>query len=507
MASVEKDGQGYRVRFIDHDGTRKAIRLSGINKSNAGKIARHVQELVVWRKSGLTLDTETAGWLGKAGDEMHAKLSNAGLIEKRVSQTLGEFIADYIESADVAPGTKMNFRTVERNLVDYFGVDKPMRSVTAADAKAFRQWLQDNEEQAENTMRRRCGRARQFFAAAIKSKLIDENPFEGMSVTVNGSTDKERFITEAESQKILKACPDLQWRLIFSLCRYGGLRCPSEVLSLTWENVLWDSSRIIVTSPKTKRYKGHEQRVLPMFPELASVLNEAYEAAFDSREDASAVVSGPVVTRYTSADQNLRTTFEKIVTRAGLKQWPKPFQNLRSTRETELMEIYPSHVVVAWIGHSEKVARKHYLQTTDAHFEKAVQADSAGGEGHRQGHKVPESTKNNVPVKQENPAKHRVLRGRSDCFVDNSYPVGTRNSSENTRETARSEKPGAQAGAIGFDSDLQGQLKLRAIVDLNQALASLKAWQADCETRDGKRIVSDITSDLRAIVERCERMA
>ena len=31
-----------------------------------------------------------------------------------------------------------------------------------------------------------------------------------------------------------------------------------------------------------------------------------------------------------------------------------------------------SHVVVAWIGHSETVARKHYLQTTDAHFEKAV---------------------------------------------------------------------------------------------------------------------------------------
>ena len=26
------------------------------------------------------------------------------------------------------------------------------------------------------------------------------------------------------------------------------------------------------------------------------------------------------------------------------------------------MEVYPSHVVVSWIGHSEKVARKHYLQ-------------------------------------------------------------------------------------------------------------------------------------------------
>jgi len=38
---------------------------------------------------------------------------------------------------------------------------------------------------------------------------------------------------------------------------------------------------------------------------------------------------------------------------------PKLFQNLRSTRETELMETYPAHVVCAWIGNSEAVARKH----------------------------------------------------------------------------------------------------------------------------------------------------
>ena len=44
------------------------------------------------------------------------------------------------------------------------------------------------------------------------------------------------------------------------------------------------------------------------------------------------------------------------------------------------METYPAHVVVSWIGHSEKVARRHYLQTTDAHFEKAIKA-AGGGAG------------------------------------------------------------------------------------------------------------------------------
>ena len=72
---------------------------------------------------------------------------------------------------------------------------------------------------------------------------------------------------------------------------------------------------------------------------------------------------------------NLRTQLERIIRRAGLKPWPKPFQNCRSTRETELAETYPIHVVCAWIGNTVAVAAKHYLQVTDADFEKA----SGGG--------------------------------------------------------------------------------------------------------------------------------
>lgn len=69
---------------------------------------------------------------------------------------------------------------------------------------------------------------------------------------------------------------------------------------------------------------------------------------------------------------NLRTQLQRIIAKAGLKAWPKLFQNLRSTRETELAERWPEHVVCAWIGNSRVVARKHYLQVTDEHFERAA---------------------------------------------------------------------------------------------------------------------------------------
>jgi len=63
---------------------------------------------------------------------------------------------------------------------------------------------------------------------------------------------------------------------------------------------------------------------------------------------------------------------QRIIRKAGLKPWPKLFQNLRSTRETELAESHPMHVVCPWIGNSQAVAAKHYLQVWDGDFDRAA---------------------------------------------------------------------------------------------------------------------------------------
>ncbi len=81
------------------------------------------------------------------------------------------------------------------------------------------------------------------------------------------------------------------------------------------------------------------------------------------------------------------------------------------------METYPSHVVVSWIGHSEAVARKHYLPTTDAHFEKAVIADASEPVAHQVAHKTREVGKTEGQTEKKNPAKLNVLRGSADSFA------------------------------------------------------------------------------------------
>ena len=50
--------------------------------------------------------------------------------------------------------------------------------------------------------------------------------------------------------------------------------------------------------------------------------------------------------------------------------WQKPFQNMRASRATELVAIYPAHVVNAIMGHTEAVAMAHYRQVLNGDFEK-----------------------------------------------------------------------------------------------------------------------------------------
>ena len=70
----------------------------------------------------------------------------------------------------------------------------------------------------------------------------------------------------------------------------------------------------------------------------------------------------------------MRTQAHRIIKRAGLKPWTRTFQNLRSSRETELTETFPLHVVTQWIGNSQLIAAKHYLQVRDEDFERAAKS-------------------------------------------------------------------------------------------------------------------------------------
>jgi integrase len=129
--------------------------------------------------------------------------------------------------------------------------------------------------------------------------------------------------------------PDTEWKLIFALCRFGGLRCPTEVLRLSWADINWAGSRFTVHASNTEHHEDAGIRVVPIFPQLRPYLQDCFDLAEPGAMD--------VITRYRDNTSNLRTQLGRIIKKAGLVPWPKPFQNLRATRETELSEQFPIH--------------------------------------------------------------------------------------------------------------------------------------------------------------------
>ena len=125
--------------------------------------------------------------------------------------------------------------------------------------------------------------------------------------------------------------------MIVVLSRYGGLRTPSETLSLRWQDINWETNRIVVQSPKTKRH-GKPTRTIPLFAEV----REHLETSFEMAPEGAVYVVDERFRKALKPDGwgncNLRTTLEKIIERAGLTQWPRLFHNLRASRETELVE-------------------------------------------------------------------------------------------------------------------------------------------------------------------------
>jgi integrase len=380
MASISRDpGRRKRIQFTGADGQRHTVRLGKMSVKTAHNLCLRIESLNSAAVSKMPWDGETAAWVGEleAMPMLYNRLAMVGLVPPREPKAgskapkLGAFLDQYVDGrTDIKPRTKSNLKQARDNLVRFFGADKPLRDITAGCADEYRLHLLSRL--SENTARRHCGRAKQFFRAALRKRLVQENPFGDMKgCQVKGNAARFYFITRNEAGKVLEACPDAEWRLIFALSRYGGLRCPSETLGLRLSDVDWERSRITVHSPKTEHHEGRESRQVPIFPELRPYLDQVWHHAKPGTEF--------LITRYRDGGVNLRTQLQRIIGRAGLKAWPKLFQNLRSTRETELNETYPIHVVCAWLGNSPTVANRHYLQVRDEDFERAATGGAESG--------------------------------------------------------------------------------------------------------------------------------
>jgi len=382
MAGVTSYGSNSHLRridFRDRHGRRQYIRLGAVPKREAERIGRYVDRIVSDQKLGRPHDHDVVEWLSGLDAAVAERQQAAGLVEgtRQTATRLGDFLDQAMASMTIKPGTRTFYGHTVRNLWEYFGKAKVLREITRADAAAWRAWLVNHEGLSKATVGRRAIAARTLFKLAVEWELIPKNPMEGVKGGSQANPHRLVYVPAEDVRRVLEQIPCPQWRAIVALARWGGIRTPSETLGLTWQDVNWDSEAgtLRVRSPKTEHHPGHEERIIPLFPEVRAALLDVFEDAHPGETD--------IITRHRKSQANLRTQLHRWIRAAGRAPWPRCFHNLRASRETAPMREYDRALVCRWIGNSPAVAARHYASISDmnADLRRAV-----AGEAHPNTH-------------------------------------------------------------------------------------------------------------------------
>lgn len=361
MVNVQKHGNGFRAEVYFRSRLRK-FWLGKCSKTEANGIAKHIEQLRLAAELGHELPSRTVIWLGKLGPRLKAKLIEHGLLgTESKANTLDAFIGQYFDSrTDWSDSTRSRWENVRRHANEQLGKDRFLPSVTQADAEAFARWAR-LKFKSKSHSGKVIADVRQIFAAALKSRVTYENPFLGIDASQPHDKDREFYVLESVADELIDNATT-HYAAVIASARYGAVRVPSELLTLKWTDINWESNRVRITDSKRKT-----ERIVPLFPKWRSALDALWAQAPDGAVhvfDESR----------SSANKTYRKWVLDLMDKQKIKPWPKLFQNMRASRETDLKRQFPgeAHVVCYWVGNSETVAAKHYDRIHDDHYHRAI---------------------------------------------------------------------------------------------------------------------------------------
>jgi integrase len=381
MASISTDKTGNRrILYFDENRKRRVLYVGKISEREAEGVQRRVESMLAARILGNVIDRDDARWLSES-PAIREKLERLNLIPSgditvdRKSMTMVEFLDDYIERKGKSrkPATVAIWKQVVANLKEFMPAGIKINQITAGHAKEFHEKLKA-KGMATTTIHKRIQFARQFMHDAVDWRIIEDNPF--CKVRTQRSTVKvNEFVPREVVDKLMKKASPV-WRVILGLSRYGGLRTPSETLSLKWDDIDWEMNRMSIPEPKVEHHAGRGIRSCPIFPELRPILDEAFEIFGHKSEY---VVAAPQYRAAANTEMgwknaNLRSEMIRLLRRAGISGWPRLFHSMRASRQTELQREFPIHVVCSWLGNSPRIAQQSYLLVTEDDFARAAGA-------------------------------------------------------------------------------------------------------------------------------------
>jgi integrase len=381
MASLHKSQDGYRVRWREQR-RQRVLFLGKVSKTNADRAKVHVEHLIEAKQTGERAPAPTRQWTDKLkSNRIRKRLIELELVKqtRRIANTdadklLGPFIDRCIKDmVDAAPNTIRNHKQARRVLVAHFddGETKRIDSITPADLERWQRSMRKTLARA--TRNKHIQHVKKFFATAVKERLLDESPADGLRE--DKPTPKERNNEKKQKQyhvdtqltaEVLEGLPAGEITLAFVLARFQGMR-RVEIFNLRLNDIDWERSKMEISEDGKTGW-----RECPIFPQTMPYIRQAFH---DAPERATKVF------RSFSSEHVMTPIMKKHIEAViGKKRmWPAVLQQLRKTRRNELEGRFPGHVVNEWMGHTKEVAESNYLEVTPEHWQKALTVNPSEG--------------------------------------------------------------------------------------------------------------------------------
>ena len=354
---------GYEIR-IHAKGERYVVWIGTLTVRQQREYDRHVQSIVDSFKVGASPEPECLRWFDTVPDRIRDKFVAWGMLppsqrrtltpEQRTVEGWTRLFID--ELANAKPRTKINYDQARTWLLKTVDGKRDIGAVTQGD---MRRWQASMTALVMSTRNKHVKRVKTMFAGAVEDGVLASSPAAILKEERSQKRiDRSRqfFVDAAMTEKVIRKLPDTNWKMLFCLMRFQGLR-RHEVFAIDWKHIDWETNELTVPADTKTGW-----RTMPIFPETLKYLQDADLVA----------EAGEKVIRWKGSQESVTELLRKRVVDAVGECWQKPCQQLRSTRRTELDVVFPPHVVNEWLGHDSATAEKHYQQVTPEHLHRAA---------------------------------------------------------------------------------------------------------------------------------------
>lgn len=389
MPTATRHKNGTWTIIATYQGRRCQITLGKVERAKALLFQANLELLCDQKRYSQSLTPDLLHWISGLTPKHRSQLAQIGLIaDFNPNLTVGELIEVFLEDyelrsvrKEVKASSLTQFNSAMQRFPASFKLMKlseiqPRQKTERTSSKPIfesatqKLFVEINSWQrnhyAVSSWSRANGRIREIGKWAVDRGYCDHNPFVLLPKPKQVEDSRNVYVERAWIDDAMAQCHHPDTRLLFVLGRYCGFRLLSEARTLKPQHVDFENKILSVFDSKKQAF-----RQMPLFKLVADELVRHQDTTGWNRRY--------VLTPDTIEATDTRATdkMKAAVKKAGVIQWPRANQNLRSSCENDLLrQGFSERLVTAWLGHTVDVSRNHYQKLFAADFQEAVERSS-----------------------------------------------------------------------------------------------------------------------------------